>query len=736
MMRTTIVIALALAAVACASAPLAPPAPAAPTFEQKMAWILRLEDQRVLRDPAPAVAAPEPRVVRRGEKAPSVPIVAPPPPDLLRLLSDGEARVRRRAALAVGRVGLRDGIDPLVSVLGDPDPEVRQMAAFALGLVGDRSARDPLVMALGDDSPLVQGSAAEALGLIGDTSAADEVGRLASRIVQSGALAATPGEDADARRDLPASAFRCAIYALVRLKAYDQLASAVLDPSGEPRVRWWPVAYALQRIEDKRALPALLALAKETQPYTRAFAVKGLGGLKDASAVPTLVALLPTSDPTIAVETVRALGRIGDPAAGPALVRLLQAKDTDIPLRVEAVTALATIHTPAVTDVLLDSLTDPLPAIRAAALGSAAALDPDEFVAVLSGLDPDPNWSVRAALASALGTLAPDIGLPRLTSMLGDQDQRVVPAVLDALVKLHAPNVADVLLQRLKADDPVVRATAATGLGEIRPPEGSQALADAYQAGQRDLIYTPRTAALAALTKYGAVAATPVLRAALGDKDWAVRVRAAMLLKQLDPASADDVDRQIRPAPTTQSADAYQATRLVNPPVSPAVYIETDRGTIQVELAVLDAPLTAENFVTLARKGYFDGLSFHRVVLDFVVQGGDPRGDGEGGPGYTIRDEINERLYLRGTVGMALDPWPDTGGSQFFITHSPQPHLDAKYTVFGRVIAGMDVVDQIQPGDLIRRVRVWDGETMSKTDNGDQPRARGQRILRQAQNGR
>jgi cyclophilin family peptidyl-prolyl cis-trans isomerase len=140
------------------------------------------------------------------------------------------------------------------------------------------------------------------------------------------------------------------------------------------------------------------------------------------------------------------------------------------------------------------------------------------------------------------------------------------------------------------------------------------------------------------------------------------------------------------------------------------VFLDTDRGTIQIELAVLDAPLTVENFITLARKGYFNGLSVHRVVPDFVVQDGDPRGDGEGGPGYSIRDEMNERPYLRGTVGMALDPWPDTGGSQYFIAHSPQPHLDAKYTVFGRVIAGMDIVDQIEPWDVIRKVRVWDGQ--------------------------
>ena len=98
---------------------------------------------------------------------------------------------------------------------------------------------------------------------------------------------------------------------------------------------------------------------------------------------------------------------------------------------------------------------------------------------------------------------------------------------------------------------------------------------------------------------------------------------------------------------------------------------------------------------------------------DFVVQGGDPRGDGEGGPGYTIRDEINQRPYMRGTVGMALD-WADTGGSQFFITHSPQPHLDGRYTVFGRVVAGMDVVDRLTQWDMIRSVRVWDGVDLDR----------------------
>jgi HEAT repeat protein/cyclophilin family peptidyl-prolyl cis-trans isomerase len=708
---------LALVASACASAPPAPPVtprpapPAPPPFEEKMSWILRLEDQRILRDP-PRETAPAPPVPVRDQNMPDV---APPPPDLLRLLGDEEARTRRRAALAVGRVGLREGVPPLVALLSDSDPEVRQMAAFSLGLLGDRSARDPLVAALDDPAPLVKGSAAEALGLLGDAAAADAIARMASQIVESGALADPPGDAEDARRDTPAAAFRLALYALVRLKAYGPLASTVLGPDGEPRVRWWPVAYALQRIEDPRALPALLALARDPHPYTRAFAVKGLGPLRNRSAVPALLPLVTSPDRVVAIEAMRSLGRIGDPAAAPSLLKIVQTPKGDPDLRFEAVSALGGVGgrgasaVPGVIDALLDTLADASPPIRAAAIRSLAQVDADGFVTVLSGLDPDPSWTVRAALATVLGTLAPEAGLPRLKSMLGDTDSRVIPAVLASLAHVHAPDAPAVMLDRLGNDDPVIRAAAANALGELKPPEGAAALAAAYRFGQRDLSYVARAAAIGALAAYGAADAVPVLSDALADKDWAVRVRAAALLKGLDPAS--DADVRIRPAPTAYPADLYRAPRLVAPPVSTQIYLEMDRGLIQIELAVLDAPLTVENFISLARKKFFDGLTFHRVVPGFVVQGGDPRSDGEGGPGYTIRDELNERPYVRGTVGMALD-WADTGGSQFFITGSPQPQLDDRYTIFGRVIDGMEIVDQIHQGDVIRRVIVWDGETL------------------------
>jgi cyclophilin family peptidyl-prolyl cis-trans isomerase len=199
--------------------------------------------------------------------------------------------------------------------------------------------------------------------------------------------------------------------------------------------------------------------------------------------------------------------------------------------------------------------------------------------------------------------------------------------------------------------------------------------------------------------------ARPLVLAALADPDWAVRRRAAAIARALTPPLDGAAER---PAATRRAPAEYGAASIVAPSYSPHAYLETAKGTIEIELAVLDAPLTVANFMSLATSGFFSRMAIHRVVPNFVVQAGDNRGDGSGGPGYTIRDELNLRPYLRGTVGMAL-AGPDTGGSQWFITHGPQPHLDARYTVFGRVVAGMDVVDRLARGDVIERVRIWDG---------------------------
>ena len=145
----------------------------------------------------------------------------------------------------------------------------------------------------------------------------------------------------------------------------------------------------------------------------------------------------------------------------------------------------------------------------------------------------------------------------------------------------------------------------------------------------------------------------------------------------------------------------------IDPKKSYRVKMDTDKGLIELELYPQHAPKTVNNFVFLARQGFYDGVAFHRVIANFVIQGGDPTGTGRGGPGYRFEDETrgNPLRHETGAISMA-NAGPNTNGSQFFITHSPQPHLDGKHTVFGKVVVGQDVVDAIQPGDRMIKVEI------------------------------
>ena len=152
------------------------------------------------------------------------------------------------------------------------------------------------------------------------------------------------------------------------------------------------------------------------------------------------------------------------------------------------------------------------------------------------------------------------------------------------------------------------------------------------------------------------------------------------------------------PAPPAMQIDPAKRYRAT---------IATSRGDIVIDLDAQAAPRTVNNFVALARDGYYDGVSFHRVIPGFMIQGGDPTGTGRGGPGYTFADEFdgNPLRHERGVLSMA-NAGPGTNGSQFFITHGPQPHLDGRHTVFGRVASGMDVVDAVRQGDVMTSVTI------------------------------
>jgi cyclophilin family peptidyl-prolyl cis-trans isomerase len=280
---------------------------------------------------------------------------------------------------------------------------------------------------------------------------------------------------------------------------------------------------------------------------------------------------------------------------------------------------------------------------------------------------------------------------------------RAAPDFLRALAAFKPASLAVTLHERLKDADVVVRATAAELLGELPPDEtNARALTAALPVALADKnLNDAALAILDSLAKQKSASANQAIKTALDSDDYLIRRRAVTLLQA---NGAGDFSSRIGIVRSrNRAADYERALARIGKRFNAVV--TTSRGSFTIELLPEEAPLNVDNFIQLATRGYFRLITIHRVVPNFVIQDGDPRGDGNGGPGYQIRCEINEVPYDRGAVGMALSG-KDTGGSQWFVTHSPQPHLDGGYTVFGRVVSGMEVVDATVRGDVIRSIRI------------------------------
>lgn len=632
--------------------------------------------------------------------------------ELERQLRHPDAGVRRRAALAAGRVGDASLVPALVDLMNDAEVEVRRVAAFALGLAGDPRAADRLLAALADADGAVRGRSAEALSRIGDPRAAAAIARsLVDSLPKSISRMTVRGDDPGSADDTWAEQ-RLALFALARLRDAGAARLALLDGTS-PRFDWWATAWVAMRLASPELRPVLVEALKSSDPLSRAHGARGLGALGEASAVPLLLPLVQDPDEGVVVHALRALGAIGDPRGTPAAAAALESQ-SDV-VRREALLALAALPAnPALRPRLVALVGDRSPWVRTAALAALARADRGELALVLSGLDPDPVWWVRAGLAGALGGGGGDemsVGL--LHAMLRDEDPRVLPAVLDGLRRARGKDALDTLLRHLEHADLGVRVGAADAIAALGAVSASPALAAAWRRGLADGAgeIEARLAAVRALAAQADDAARAALEgAARDDPSRAVRAQAVSALGRLSGSARDAGEERVRrPALDYRQAMAPYAPRAGVALYTPRAFLHTRHGAIEVHLDVVEAPITTASFLDLARAGFYDGLVFHRVEPTFVVQAGCPRGDGNGGPGRTLRDEITRRPYGRGAVGMALSG-RDTGGSQFFVTLSPQPHLDGAYTLFGQVVRGMEVVERIRPGDAIERVEVWTGE--------------------------
>lgn len=510
------------------------------------------------------------------------------------------------------------------------------------------------------------------------------------------------------------------------------------------------------------AIPWLRSLLDSPDAGVLTYAAFGLGLGHDSASVPRLAQIIRDgADTSTARAAAWSLGEIGASAGG-AIDSLLADRALHPAEREYVLLAAARIRAIPLARIT-PYLTAPDTGVRwAAAYAIARARRPGGARALLA-LRAQPAAVraeiARALTASAIGDSLRPSALARVRSLARDADPAVRIMAAHAL-GTYGSDARTALVPVLRDRDPQVRVAAAQSLSHVLAHD-SIAWSEAWRADtayrfRRSLLESAaaagyalpgagswrdahdwrlRAAALSALaTAHDTAGAIATALHAVHDRDARVRGAAYGVLASLDSAARDprvraafdaarsepdtiarnavpglrDTSRAPVPAPRDLAWYERVVRAVVIPSLSghaPRAVIRTERGPITVALYGAETPLTVWNFSTLARRGLYDGLRFHRVVPAFVAQDGDPRGDGEGGPPYTIRDELTPLPYARGAVGMALSG-PDTGGSQYFLTLTPQPHLDGHYTVFGMVTAGLHAMDALREGDLIRTIRI------------------------------
>lgn len=637
--------------------------------------------------------------------------------ELIRLLADHSAAVRERAALALGRIGDKSAIGALEeSLKHDRVESVRLMSAFALGEIEDASSSAGLLESLNDKglSIAIRARIIEALGKVGSLTPAEST--LPERITER-LLVELPSPSTRLTMD-ERNAVAMTITALMRLRsaaAVTALAEQLGSTDAEVRAT---AANALFRIRRPigAALPKLVAATSDGDAIVRANAARALGLSAEAGALEPLATLLSDRDDRVRVNAIRGLASLGDVKASANLIatgetlraRLRDRQSSEINLLVEIAAALGTLKAQdgvAFLEKVRERTgigANPEVEVALARLKASAFLLPLEKERRF-------DWRQAVNVAQGLAEIPSDVSRGILAELLAQVDRgaieaRAVPALLRAMRKVKYDGLNEQLQKKLTAKDPEIRATAAQLLSDTKDDATLAILIEALEVSKSDLANDARVAILEAIAGFKSERAIAAIHPLLKDRNYLVRKHALEALWKL---GVDRGSMRAEPVGTGRSRAFYDAV-VRRAERSVTAVLETDKGVITLSLFAEDAPLTVDNFVTLAKAKYFNGISFHRVVANFVVQGGDPRGDGSGGPGHQIRCEVNLRPYGRGALGMALSG-KDTGGSQFFVTHSPQPHLDGGYTVFGQVTEGMDVVDQIARGDVIRRVTIRTG---------------------------
>ena len=654
----------------------------------------RAQDQARVEQLAPVLAAEDAREWRQ---------------DLFqRSLLAPDSIVRRVAAMAAGRIGDLRATPLLIRTLDEPDSTVRPAAAFALGLLRDSAAVQPLIQRLTGLPAIDTATAAEAvtaLARIGGRRSADFFAA-----VLQGKVALSQTEPGPVLTRILLEAWRL---------GSDAPADALL-PFTRDSVQGirWSAVYSLARLRAPGAAEQLVASLRDPDPATRALAARALvreyattARLAPGTVGGVLARAVDDNDPAVRINALRSLGTYRDSSLAAAIA--WRVDDPVANVRVQAASTLGDLGGSAAATALLGVLNAKGSfAVRREALLGLARTGRPGFSRVAAGWRSSKDWRERATAAGGWA----QAGARGDPWFLSDADGRVVAAGLQAwgeAVKGPQRTLVEAGRRLLSHRDAAVRSVAADIIARAADLGDLPALTAMYTRAGRDSF---PDAAIAALNAVLAIRQSEPDAAARVDDDFLKQTErpADYLLRRWAEENWAEAEARWGPAHPVETGRSLQdyrdlARKFIAAPDSlarPHVFIETEqRGTIEVELYGPEAPLTVANFLRLVDRRFFDGNRWHRVVPNFVVQDGDPRGDGFGGPGGAIRDEINRIRYdIKPMLGMALSG-PDTGSSQWFITLSPQPHLDGTYTVFGRAVGDVSALTRITQGDVIRTVR-------------------------------
>lgn len=619
---------------------------------------------------------------------------------LIACLSHPSRRVVKASLMALGRIQDTSALDEMARFLSKKDVELGQTAAFALSIIGGDIAPKILTQSLVlQKSPAIHAAILLAIGQTGLESGVPILSQALFKETESGTL----DKSAEGLALLWSGTSEKWLVPDGLLVRLTKLAQA-------PEPLSVSAAAALSRFKgDPKLIPTaelLDALAKTPSSPARALLVRPLNRIRTLQVGILLTALLKDSHLGVRMEAASALRN--QTLTPPILEGLKQLAVAD-PNRGVSITALNSIGkfgngALGAADALEQLVkSSPSPWVRSVALKNLARIHPERTRLLVNEWVKDQAHPLRSSIVATFPILGTSEDLEKIAPLLLESETRVVTETLEELLSTPEEKVTDSVKTTLKRlllkNDMGVTALIAQLSEQNKWKEFAPLLATSYGLFTQEDHVEVKVGILNALATIADSSQGTTIEQATNDRDKHVVTAAVLALKKI---TGKDLSSKI---PLNSKLVSHTPNiQDVKAALGKTVVLKTNRGEITLRM-VPEGPVSAYQFIQLASSGFYDGKLFHRVVPNFVAQGGDPRGDGFGGPGFLIRDEVSPLRHVRGTVGIAT-AGKDSGGCQFFINSAPNLHLAGKYTLFAEVVSGLPVVDLLEVGDKIITVQV------------------------------